>query len=113
MIRRLAAALLLAGCAATELGTYEAVLPSQSGGEQHVRLTLKKDGAASLTSAYTDRANRSLAEGTWQREGRRITVNLDTQSLVFQRSGTLLVAREWDRTVWGEKGPGVLQRVNR
>jgi hypothetical protein len=80
MIRRLAAALLLAGCAATELGTYEAVLPSQGGGEQHVRLTLKKDGAASLTSAFSDRAGGLFLEGTWQREGRqRITAREDQQ----------------------------------
>jgi NlpE N-terminal domain len=113
MIRRLAAALLLAGCAATELGTYEAVLPSQSGGEQHVRLTLKKDGAAAVTSTFSDRAGGLFLEGTWQREGNRITVNLEKQAMVFQRSGPLLAAKEWDRTVWGEKGPGVLHRVNR
>jgi hypothetical protein len=113
MTRRLAAALLLAGCAATELGTYEAVLPAASGGERHVRVTLKKDGAAAVTSAYSDRSNRFFAEGTWQRAGRLITLDLEKQSMVFQHAGELLLAKEWDRTLWGENGPGVLYRVNR
>lgn len=115
MIRRLAAALLLAGCAAaTDVGTYEAVLPAASGGgEQHLRVTLEQSGAAALTSTFSGRLGGFLVEGTWQREGNRITLKLEKHSMVFQRSGDLLVAKEWDRTVWGEKGPGTLQRVNR
>jgi hypothetical protein len=30
---------------------------------------------------------------------------------VFQKRGDELVAREWDRTFWGEQGPGVLQQI--
>jgi hypothetical protein len=33
--------------------------------------------------------------------------------MVFQYAGELLLAKEWDRTLWGENGPGVLYRVNR
>jgi len=114
MIRRLAAALLLAGCATTDVGTYEAILPAASGGgEQHLRVTLSESGAAAITSTFSGRLGSFLIEGTWQREGNRITVKLDKQVMVFQRSGTLLTAKEWDRTVWGERGPGTLQRVNR
>ena len=113
MARRLVAALLLAGCAATEIGTYEAVSPAASGGERHVRVTLRQDGAAAVTSAYSDQSNRFFAEGTWQREGRIITVNLEKQAMVFQYASELLLAKEWDRTLWGENGPGVLYRVNR
>ncbi|HEV2430657.1 MAG TPA: copper resistance protein NlpE N-terminal domain-containing protein [Burkholderiales bacterium] len=113
MARRLVAALLLAGCAATELGTYEAVSPAASGGARHVRITLRQHGAAAVTSAYSDQSNRFFAEGTWQREGRIITVNLEKQAMVFQYAGELLLAKEWDRTLWGENGPGVLYRVNR
>ncbi len=113
MIRRLAAALLLAGCATTDVGTYQAVLPAAGGGEHYLRVTLDESGAAALTSTFSHRLGAFLLEGTWQREGSRITVKLDRQVIVFQRSGTLLAAKEWDRTVWGEKGPGVLQRVDR
>jgi hypothetical protein len=115
MIRRVAVTLLLAGCAApyTDVGTYEAVLPTAGGGDQHLRVTLHESGAAAVTSTFTDRISEFLLEGTWQREGNRITVKLDKQVMVFQRSGTLLRAKEWDRTVWGQKGPGVLERVNR
>jgi hypothetical protein len=114
MIRRLAAALLLAGCATKDAGTYEAVLPAASGGaNQHLRVTLHESGAAAVTSTFTDRVSEFLLEGTWQREGNRITVKFDKQVMVFQRSGTLLKASDWDRAVWGDKGPGVLERVNR
>jgi NlpE N-terminal domain len=113
MTRRLAAALLLAGCAATELRSYEAVLPAASGGDHHVRVTLKQGGMAAVTSAYSDRSNRFFAEGTWQREGRLITVNLEKQAMVFQYAGELLLAKEWDRTLWGDDGPGVLHRISR
>jgi hypothetical protein len=40
-------------------------------------------------------------------------VNLEKQAMVFQYAGELLLAKEWDRTLWGENGPGVLYRVNR
>jgi hypothetical protein len=33
--------------------------------------------------------------------------------MVFQYAGELLLAKEWDPTLWGENGPGVLYRVNR
>jgi hypothetical protein len=31
--------------------------------------------------------------------------------MVFDRAGDQLQPREWDRVLWGEKGPGVLFRV--
>jgi hypothetical protein len=115
MMRRLAAALLLAGCAApyTDAGTYEAVLPAAGGGDRHLRVSLDKSGAAAMTSTFTSRPDGFLLEGTWRREGSRITVSFDKQEVVFRRSGTLLKAEQWDRSFWGDKGPAVLERVNR
>jgi NlpE N-terminal domain len=110
----LTAILLAAACAATDVaGTYESVLPAASGGGQrHIRVTLQPDGFAAVSSAFTGRPSRFLAEGKWQREGRRIAVTLDDkETMVFQHAGEELVAREWNRTIWGEAGPGVLTRV--
>ena len=105
-------ALLLAACAAVIPGNYEAKLPAASGGaERTVRVTLKPDGFAALSSSFTGRPSRFLAEGKWIEEGGRIRLTLEGQTLVFQHSGNLLVPREWDRTFWGEQGPGVLHQV--
>jgi len=105
-------AVLLAACASVPAGNYEGVQADASGGgQQYVRVTLKPDGFAAVSSAFTGRPSRFLAEGTWVEEGRRVRLELEKQSLVFERRGDQLVAREWDRSVWGEAGPGVLQRV--
>ena len=107
--------LLLAACAAPAPGTYEAVLPVASGGgERHVRVTLNPNGEAALSGAFSDRASRFLAQGTWKQDGRRITVDFnDQQQMVFQQAGTQLIAKEWNRSEWGESGPGALFRVDR
>jgi hypothetical protein len=97
--------LLLAACAVIP-GNYE----GQSD-ERTVRVLLKPDGFAALSTMLTGRPSRSLAEGTWVEEGGRIRLNLEKQTLVFQRRGDELVAREWDRALWGEQGPGALQKV--
>jgi hypothetical protein len=107
---------LLAACATNQApGTYEAILPAASGGgERHVRVTLKHNGEAALSSAFSDRASRFLAQGTWKQDGNRVTMNLDKQKhLVFQLAGNQLHPKEWDPSLWGEKGPGALFRVDR
>lgn len=97
--------LLLAGCAVIP-GNYEG-----KSGERTVRVTLKPDGFAALSSAFTGRPSRFLAEGTWVEEGRRIRLKLEDQTMVLERRGEELVPREWDRSLWGEQGPGMLTRV--
>jgi len=111
----LSATALMAACATTEApGTYEAVLPAaSSGGERHVRVTLRPNGEAALSSAFSERPSRFLTEGTWTRDGNRITLTLNQKQLVFQLAGNQLIAKEWDRAEWGEKGPGALFRVDR
>jgi hypothetical protein len=99
--------LLLAGCAIIP-GNYET---PPGAGERTVRVTLKPDGFAALSSALTGRGSRFLAEGTWVEEGGRIRLALEKQTMILQRRGDELVAREWDRGVWGEDGPGVLVKV--
>jgi hypothetical protein len=107
--------LVLAGCAATPApGTYEAILPAADAGERHVRVTLRPNGEASLSSAFSKRPSRFLAQGTWRQDGTRITADFENQkTIVFELAGNQLIAKDWDRAQWGEKGPGALFRVDR
>ena len=105
LVRALCLLLLLAGCAVIP-GNYEGKT-----GERTVRVTLKPDGFAALSTMFSNRSTRFLSEGTWVEEGGRIRLSLEGQTVVFQRRGDELVAREWDRAVWGEQGPGALQQV--
>jgi hypothetical protein len=99
--------LLLAACAIIP-GNYET---PPAIGARHVRVTLKPDGFGAVSSSLAGSASRFLAEGTWVEEGGRIRLKVEKQTLVFQRRGDELVAREWDRGLWGEDGPGVLVKV--
>lgn len=111
----IAPVLLLFACATTDApGTYAAVLPAgPDAGERHVRVTLNADGSGALSSTLSERPSSLLAEGTWLRDGNRITLTLNQKQLVFQLAGDQLVPKEWDRAEWGEKGPGALFRVDR
>ena len=92
-------------------GTYAAVVPAASGGgERQVSVVLQSDGTATVSSAISGRPSRFTVTGTWEQNGARVVVNTDLQRLVFDYAGNRLVAREWDRTAWGEAGPGTLQR---
>ena len=92
-------------------GTYAAVVPAASGsGERQVSVVLQNDGTATVSSAISGRPSRFTVTGTWVQDGERVVVNTDLQRLVFDYAGNRLVAREWDRTAWGEAGPGTLQR---
>lgn len=104
-----------AACATTSApGTYEAILPAADAGERYVRVVLKPKGAAALSTTFSAKANRFLAEGNWKQDGSRITLDLDGRKpMVFQLAGNQLVAKDWDRVEWGEKGPGALFRVDR
>ena len=97
--------------AGTAAGTYAALVPAASGGgERQVSVVLQNDGTATVSSAVSGRPSRFTVTGTWEQKGDRVFVNTDLQRLVFDYAGNRLVAREWDRTAWGEAGPGTLQR---
>ena len=106
---------LAAGCATSNMtGTFEAISVAPSGGQRHVRVTLKAAGDAVVSTAFSDSTTRGLAEGNWTRNGMRVAVHLDSQNrIVFRHAGEELIPEEWDRAVWGEDGPGVLVRVRR
>jgi hypothetical protein len=95
------AAVVVAGaCATPEVpGTYEA---------KQLSVTLDPHGGAAVSSS------RSLVQGTWTRgEGGVVIVTLKglrPEQIIFQHAGDELIARDWDRAVWGEAGPGTLRR---
>ena len=111
-----AALVLAAACATPELpGTYETTSPASSGsGERHVSVTLSPGGGAAVSTAFAGRPSRSLVQGTWaQKEGGVVIVTLKgprAEQMIFQHAGDELIARDWDRTVWGQSGPGTLRR---
>ena len=112
----LAVMLFAAACATTSApGTYETILPGASGGgERHVRVTLRPNGEAALSSAFMERPSRFLAQGTWKQTDSRIIVAFnDGKQMAFQLAGNQLVAKEWDVSLWGEKGLGALRRIDR
>jgi len=99
-------------------GIYAGALPATLGGgdERQVRLTLRPGGDAALQATFIDNASRFFAEGRWSEQGDRVVVDLAGERpgrVVFARSGPQLVAREWDRALWGEEGVPVLYRLNR
>jgi hypothetical protein len=113
------AILLLAACATPEVAvTYAGGRPAKfgAGDESQARVTLQPKGDAAVQGIFFDTERRYYGEGTWTREDGRIVVDLagqPPQRLVFSTSGDQLLAREWDRSTWGEAGPAVLYRVAR
>ena len=107
---------LVAGCATNLGGSYQGVSPVASGaGERFVRVSLKEDGSAAVSTTYSGgQSGSAFALGKWTRDGGTIEIQLEeprAERLLFRRAGDDLLPREWDRTTWGEAGPGVLTRV--
>jgi hypothetical protein len=109
-----AVALLLSSCATADIpGKYEGTMLLGREAERHVIVRLAADGKASVSTARWGGFS-YVAEGGWKRADRSVVVELagaPPQRIVFQHGGDTLVAKEWDRAVWGERGPGVLYRV--
>ena len=84
------------------------------GDERQLRITLRADGAAAVQTTFPQRTETYFAEGTWQQRDGAVVLDfagVASERLVFRQSGELLIAREWDPTVWGQGGPGTLYRV--
>ena len=109
-------AVFVAACATPHpAGIYSGYAALPKGEQQQVRVYLKPDGSASVTTAYSAQPGEHFSEGKWQRAADgRIFVDLTTEQkgrIVFLLSGDQLSAVDWNRASWGEKGPGVLYRV--
>jgi putative hemolysin len=94
------------GCALSPVGLYE----STGGGERRVTLVLEAGRVAMMRTAYSRSDGLYLVPGNWNRSGSVVTVSTDLERLVFNYTGDRLVAREWDRKLWGGTGPGTLAR---
>ena len=94
-------------------GTYLTLRPAASGGLTTLALKLGADGAAELTSSYTDQTP-IVQTGAWQDNGDdTLTVTLtdvDGKKMAkptvvkFEREGTFLNAVEYDKAVFGAEG---------
>jgi hypothetical protein len=63
-----------------------------------------------LSTVFSASPSRYLAPGEWESSGNVVTVSTEHERLVFDYAGDRLVAREWDRRIWGEAGLGTLMR---
>ena len=114
------AALLAAACSSAppplvrDYTSYAGTLPPASGGgERTARVTLREGGVAAVQLSSPGPGGDFFAEGTWQQRDDGVVIELTSprpERLVFRRSGDLMLGREWDRALWGEKEP-VLYRV--
>ena len=99
--------------AASAPATYLTLRPAASGGLTTLALKLGADGAAELTSSYTDQTP-IVQTGAWQDNGDdTLTVTLtdvDGKKMAkptvvkFEREGTFLNAVEYDKAVFGAEG---------
>ena len=94
------------GCALSPVGLYE----TAGGGERRVTLVLEAGRVAMMRTAYSGSDGLYLVPGNWKSSGSVVTVSTELERLVFNYTGDRLVAREWDRKLWGASGPGTLSR---
>jgi len=95
------------GCALSPVGLYET---ARGGDARTVTLVLGAGRTAMLRTAYSGRDGLYLVPGRWASSGSVVTVSTELESLVFNYTGDRLIAREWDRKLWGATGPGTLAR---
>jgi putative hemolysin len=89
------------GCALTPAGLYESSVAT---------LTLGAGRVAMVRISSAGDANRYLVPGNWESSGHVVTVSTEDERLVFDYTGDRLIAREWNRRIWGAAGPGTLIR---
>ena len=83
------------------------------GAERTARVTLRENGTAAVQLSSPGPSVDFFGDGKWQQADNTVIIELSSPSprrLVFRASGELLIGKEWDRALWGEKEP-VLYRV--
>jgi putative hemolysin len=96
------------GCALSPVGLYETTLPAPSGGAgRSVTLVLDAGRVAMLSRALPGGTSQ-LVPGRWESSGDIVTVTTENERLVFEHKSDRLIARDWDRAIWGASGPGTL-----
>jgi putative hemolysin len=89
------------GCALVPTGLYET---------RDATVVLGAGRVAMVSIASPAGSMRYLAPGKWESAGTVVTVSTEAERLVFDYAGDRLIARQWDRKIWGEAGPGTLLR---
>lgn len=99
--------------AGTVAGVYHARLPAADASARIVTLWLQPGGAASLETVFVGKGRGPVDEGRWSATGDEVTVSLDGQSepLVFGVDRDRLMPRRWDRTRWGDAGLELTRRA--
>jgi putative hemolysin len=98
------------GCALSPVGLYETSLPGANGDAQRTVTLVLDAGRVAMLSTASPGLPSELVPGRWQSSGAIVTVTLADQRLSFGHAGDRLIAREWDRAIWGAAGPGALLR---
>lgn len=99
--------------ASTSDRTYVTLLPSASGATRMIMVVLKADGSVNLVTDPIGAAPAVTQVGTWKASGDTVTVTITGDgtktldkplTLVFKRDDERLVATDYDKTVFGDKG---------
>jgi hypothetical protein len=116
----LALAAVLAACSnappavVRDYTSYSGTVPALDGGrERTARVTLRDDGSAGVQLSSPGPSGDFFGEGKWRQADNGLVIELagvSPPALVFRRTGDLLIGKEWDRALWGDKEP-VLYRV--
>ncbi len=93
-------------------GTFENTLPSASSPGRKITLTLAMDSTATMTTDYMNGMPVFIEKGNWYHEHEKIILAIDSDTLVFELINEDLVALEYDRNAWGEKGLELKKKVD-
>ena len=117
MTRRLASlllALVMSGCplpptplpSSTVPGIYHARMSAPDGSARVVTLWLQPGGKATLETVDLGKERVPPESGTWSAQGEDVTVTLEGESepLIFGIGRDQLIAKQWDRSAHGESG---------
>jgi len=84
---------------------YEGSIPVKGSDARKLTLTLQQDG----TAEFRDAAEKKAGQWSVQKQDLGVTLTGSRAPLQWRVKGNLLAPKEWDRAVYGKKGP-VLRR---
>jgi hypothetical protein len=93
-------------------GVYDARTTAADGSPRVVTLWLQPGGRATLETVDLGKERVPAESGSWLAQGEEVTVTLEGESepLVFGIGRDELVAKRWDRNVHGESGLTLMRR---
>jgi hypothetical protein len=87
-------------------GVYEARIPGADGNTRVVTLWLQSGGRVTLETVDLGKERAPVENGSWSAQGEEVTVTLDGESepLVFGIQRDQLVPKRWDHNLYGDGG---------